>query len=284
MNDAPLYKPTLVWTRRVLYLSSALVISIGLSLYLLSESTETYFAWTIQVPLTAAFLGSGYLSSFLLEFLAAREPIWARSRVAMPAVLVFTILTLIATLIHVDKFHFSAPQFITAAGTWVWLLIYALVPVMQIIQLWQQARAPGIDPARHTPLPGWLRGLLIIQASIMLLLGVIGTVAPNVLASIWVWQLTPLTARVLGAWFAGVGLVAAHGSYENDLSRLLPMMSSYAVFGLLVLIALVRFPTSAGLDWGSAGVWIYIVFMASVMVVGASGLLMIRRLHSNQSV
>lgn len=122
MNDALLIKPTLIWTRRVLYFSSALVISVGLSLYLLSESTETFFSWTIQVPLTAAFLGSGYLSSFILEFLAAREPVWARSRIAMPAVLVFTILTLIATLIHLDKFHFNAPQILTAAGTWLFHL------------------------------------------------------------------------------------------------------------------------------------------------------------------
>jgi hypothetical protein len=284
MNDALLIKPTLIWTRRVLYLSGVLVISVGLSLYLLSESTETFFSWTIQVPLTAAFLGSGYLSSFLLEFLAAREPVWARSRVAMPAVLVFTILTLFATLIHLDKFHFNASQLLTAAGTWVWLLIYAIVPVMQIVQIMQQARASGTDPAHHAPLPIWMRVLLIAQAVIMLLIGVIGTFAPNALMSIWVWQLTPLTARAMGAWFVGVGIVAAHANYENDLSRVRSMMVSYAAFGVLVLIALVRYPTSTGLDWANAGVWIYIGFMMSVSLVGTVGLLMIRRLRPDQLV
>jgi len=51
--------------RLILYVASFLVLSVGLSLYLLSGQTETYFSWTINPPLTAAFLGAGYLASFL---------------------------------------------------------------------------------------------------------------------------------------------------------------------------------------------------------------------------
>ena len=83
----------------ILYIASALVLIMGLILYFLSDNTATYFAWTIGVPLTAAFLGAGYLASFILEFMAAREQIWARSRVAVPTVLLFTSLTFIITLV-----------------------------------------------------------------------------------------------------------------------------------------------------------------------------------------
>jgi hypothetical protein len=55
--------------------------------------TETYFAWTIHPPLTAAVLGAGYWASFVLELLSARERLWARTRVAVPAVLLFSTLT-----------------------------------------------------------------------------------------------------------------------------------------------------------------------------------------------
>ena len=79
-------------------------------------------------------MGAAYLAAFVLEFLGARETIWARARVAVPAVLVFTVLTLVATLLHIDKFHFG-PEFslLTQAGTWVWLLIYAIVPVGMVV-------------------------------------------------------------------------------------------------------------------------------------------------------
>ncbi len=72
MNNINLKKTTR-GIRLLLYLASFLVLSVGLSVYLLSEKTGVYFSWTINPPLSAAFLGAGYLASFLLEFLSARE-------------------------------------------------------------------------------------------------------------------------------------------------------------------------------------------------------------------
>jgi hypothetical protein len=85
--------PTIPGMRRLLYVNSALVLVIGIPLYLLSPQTETYFAWTIHPPLTAAVLGAGYWASFVLELLSARERLWARTRVVVPAVLLFSTLT-----------------------------------------------------------------------------------------------------------------------------------------------------------------------------------------------
>ena len=118
MNNTDL-KQTTRGMRVVLYVASFLVLAVGLSLYLLSERTDVYFSWTINPPLTAAFLGAGYLASFPLELLSARERIWARTRPAVPGVWIFTFLTLIVTLVHLDRFHFDSPFFITRAGTWV---------------------------------------------------------------------------------------------------------------------------------------------------------------------
>lgn len=69
-----------------LYVASFLVLAVGISLYLLSGTTNVYFSWTINPPLTAAFLGAGYLASTLLELLSAREKVWARARPAVSGV------------------------------------------------------------------------------------------------------------------------------------------------------------------------------------------------------
>lgn len=113
--------------RILLLIASLLVFIIGIALYLLPEQTDTYFAWTINPPLTAAFLGAGYWASFILELLSAREKSWVRARLAVPSVIAFTFLTLIVTLIHLDRFHLSSPNFITITITWVW---NASVPFM----------------------------------------------------------------------------------------------------------------------------------------------------------
>ncbi|HZJ50939.1 MAG TPA: hypothetical protein VFF07_08830 [Actinomycetota bacterium] len=48
--------------RRLFVVTTALVIIIAVQLFVLTEQTESYFAWTIAVPLSAAWLGAGYCS------------------------------------------------------------------------------------------------------------------------------------------------------------------------------------------------------------------------------
>ena len=49
MNNAKLKKTT-AGIRIILYVASFLVLSVGLSLYFLSEKTDVYFSWTINPP------------------------------------------------------------------------------------------------------------------------------------------------------------------------------------------------------------------------------------------
>ena len=62
--------------RRLLWIAGFLVLLAGSTLFIITEQTESFFAWTIDLPLTAAFLGAGYWSSVAFEWLAARERVW----------------------------------------------------------------------------------------------------------------------------------------------------------------------------------------------------------------
>lgn len=268
--------PTIPAMRALLYLASVLVLIIGLSLFFLSDNTAEYFAWTIGVPLQAAFLGASYLTAFVLEFLSARERVWARARIAVPAVLVFTTLTLVVTLLHLDRFNFNAPNWYTVLGTWVWFLVYASVPVLMAITLFFQLRARRGDPARVTPLPAWVRIILFLQGGLMLVLGIGFFLAPATFNPYWVWALTPLTGRALGAWLIGLGIAAVHAGLENDWARLRAIMVGYVVFAVLQGIALVRYPTADGLNWTALNTWLYVAFLLSLLFVGVFGVIRVR--------
>jgi hypothetical protein len=264
----------------LLYIASVLVLLIGLTLFLFPERTDTLFSWTVNPPLTAAFLGAAYLAAFTLEFLSARESLWARARVAVPAVLLFTILTLVATLLHIGKFHFGPDSSLfTQAGTWVWLLIYALVPVAMSVALVLQLRVPGIDPPRLAPMPSWIRIVFTNQSVLMVLLGIALFVAPVRIAEMfWPWQLSALTGRAIGAWLVGVGVAAGHMAWENDWFRVRAGALSLTVFGGLELVALLRFALARPaaydepvVDWGDLRAWIYLLFLLSVLVSGTYG-------------
>ncbi|GAB4189245.1 MAG: hypothetical protein OHK0022_01430 [Roseiflexaceae bacterium] len=255
--------------RRMLYAASLLVLSVGIPLFLLTEQTDIYFSWTIKNPLTAAFLGAAYWSSCALEFMAARERWWTRARIAVPAVLIFTALTLVVTLLHIEVFHFNSPQFITVAGTWVWLAVYAIVPPLMLVLLLRQLRVPGQDEPRGTPLALWARAVLGINATVMLLLGVALMLAPLAAAPLWPWQLTALTARAIGAWLIGLGIAAAQAAWEGDLGRARVMLISAVLFSVLQLIALARYP--AAFAWTSPQGVLYLVFLVDLLVVGGYG-------------
>ena len=262
-------KKTTLGIRIILYVASFLVLTVGFSLYLLSEKTDVYFSWTINPPLTAAFLGAGYLAAFLMEFLSARESIWARARLAVPGVFAFTFLTLIVTLVHLDRFHFDSPQLITKAGTWVWLGIYAGVPLAMGVLWAVQVRQPGVDPLRKAPLPGWMRATLIVQGAVMVVAGGAMLLLPETMLPVWPWRLYVLTSQAIGAWGVGIGIMAIHASWENDSWRLFPFTLGYAVYGALQVINLLRY--HGALNWSRFSAGAYAIFIFSVLLTGAYG-------------
>src|SRR5215469_1133989 len=132
--------------RRLLYVAAVLVLLAGFHLFVFSDHTPRYFAWTIHNPLAAAFLGAGYWASVVFEALAARQRIWANARIAVPTVLVFTLLTLVATLLHLNLLHLGGRFAVsTRLVTWAWIGIYVVVPLLLLIILAVQLRTPGGD-------------------------------------------------------------------------------------------------------------------------------------------
>src|SRR5438094_9236173 len=164
-------RPVIAPMRWLRYAASSLVFLAGLQLSLLTEQTDTYFAWTIAPPLTAAFLAAAYWPAVPVSLIAARETVWAKARVAVPAIWLFTTLTLVATLVHFDRFHFSSPMASAQGAAWFWLAIYAGVPVAMLLNGWLQVPVPGGDPPRGPPAPTWSRVLVLGQGGGMLVSG-----------------------------------------------------------------------------------------------------------------
>ena len=79
----------------------------------------------------------------------------------------------------------------------------------------------------------------------------------------------------------GMRIMLYTSAWENDWWRLYPTMISYALYGLLQLVNLLRFPDT--LSWGSAWAWIYVLFIVSIFGVGLYGTGMAQQIE-NRSV
>jgi hypothetical protein len=245
---------------------------IGLPLVVLTTQTATYFAWTIEPPMTAAFLGANYWSSALLAILAARETLWARGRVSVSVALIFAPLTTIATFLHLDQFHLD-----TVYG-WFWVAAYTIYPLQLGYFLARQVRTLGTDPPRQRTLPTWVKAILGLQAVVLIPLGVALFLLPNRVAEFWPWVLPPLSARAVSAWLIAFGVLAAHAIVENDFTRVRSAMLGYPFAGALHALMLVRF--SEDVRWEDPGAVIYVGFIVSFFALGAWGLLTESRVRS----
>ena len=252
-----------------------LVFIAGVQLFVLSDFTNQFFAWTVKSTFTAAFLGAAYWSTLPMLFNSFRERHWANARIALPGVWTFTLLTLFATLQHWDKFHWSNPLVTAQFAFWVWLAIYVGVPIFVVGAWFVQRRVPGIEPARAYPYPNWFRVLLGAQAFALFGVGVGLYFFPSAVIPLWLWTLTPLTSMAVGAWCIGIGVTTAWGIWENDARRLRGAMLTYALFGILQWVVVARYAVQ--INWGNGFMLVYLAFLGSVVVAGALGVMFARR-------
>lgn len=244
--------------------SAALALIAGIQLFAAAGDTDRFFSWTIEPPLTAAFLGAAYWAACVLLAWAARQRDWLRARTALPPVLTIAVLLAVATLIHLDRFHHDL------YGRF-WEIVYAIVVPLLVYLIWAQPKGSGVEAGVGRPLAGWLRAALGAQAAVLLVYGVLLYVAPVGLHSIWPWPLTPLTGRAIGAFLCGFGVAAAFALKENALERLQGSALAWGVLGALELLAVAIHADDLAAT--GAATALYVAFFASVLGLGAYGAL-----------
>ncbi|MET0843555.1 MAG: hypothetical protein ABWY23_06880, partial [Mycetocola sp.] len=142
----------------------------------------------------AMVLASAYIGGiwYFTQVLVQRR--WHRVRHGFPAVLLFATLLGIATLLHWDRFHFGHISFIT------WATLYFVTPVLIAVVLLVNWRADvGRADAIDTRIPWPPRILLAVVGGASLIAGTVIFVMPALAVGAWAWEVTPLTARVIGA-------------------------------------------------------------------------------------
>jgi hypothetical protein len=201
-------------------------------LYFLPARAASGYAWAIRPPISAAFLGAGYLAGVVataLAVLVARR--WRSIQPLAVALVTLSVGLLAATLLHTSKFRWGYPP------TWVWAAVYALAPVGVVI-LARRQRANTIRPSTADPRLRLLRGLSLAFGALMLAGAVALFAFPADLGRHWPWPLTTLLAQAIAAWIAMIAAALLWCAY--DLRCTDEALIPYATLGAwsLALLAL----------------------------------------------
>lgn len=258
--------PILQWT---LIASTGLVFVAFVQLFLFTEHTDRFFAWTIKSYQTAAFLGAGYLAAVALVGSATLQRSWAAARTGVLAIAVFTAFTGIFSLVHVDRFHLFVPDATAQLAAWAWLVVYVATPFLYAIGLGIQTGLWASPAGAQAELPSGLRTALWVQACTMFAIGTALLIYPSGVAAIWPWDLTPLTGRAVGAWMFAFGIFAVEAAREKAAYLLFRPFAAYALLGVAQLVAVARYHDQ--LHWSGPSAWLYVAMVGVVLVTGIWG-------------
>jgi hypothetical protein len=261
-----------LYSRFVLFgLVLPLLFIAGIQLFVFSEQTATYFAWTFASPLAAAFLGAGYWAAMVHAYGGVRAKGWEYVRSSVPAALTATTMLTITTFLHLDKFHLDSPLFITRFVTWVWIAVYVFVPPILAIAWIIQGRLPDANVKGENPLPIWMRGGFALLAVFALLVGVSLFLVPDSMSALWPWAVTPLAARAVSSWLCAFGVACATLTLENDIRHGAGTCSSLFAFCILELMVVARY--ASAIDWTKPLAAAYILFLLFGSLIAGSNLL-----------
>ena len=204
-------------------------------LYIFPTHTDRTFAWTIHPRMTPLNMGAGYISGsyfFVRVFLAKR---WHTVHLGFLPITAFTIFMAIAAFVHLDRFHHGDVSF------YAWTGLYIVTPILVPLLWYRNSRYD-----RRAPEPGELllstnvRLILGIGGAIQFLIALFLLIFPNVMIDLWPWTLTPLTAQVIGGWFALPSVVAMLMAIDRRWSAIRITLQSQVIGLGLILVAVAR--------------------------------------------
>ncbi|TYL52739.1 hypothetical protein [Agromyces mariniharenae] len=242
----------LPYTRVLAFVIIPFLVAAAFLLLVLPGGTEQHFAWTIQPPVTAMLLGSAYAGGIWFFVQVAVQRRWHRVRHGFPAVLVFATLLGIATFLHWDRFHFGHVSFIT------WVALYVSTPVLVLVALILNVREDdGMPEGDDVEIPAPWRYVLALVGAASTVTGLVLFTVPSLLIGAWAWEVTPLTARVVGAVLTLPGLVNIWMLWDDRWSAFRRVFQAQLVSLACILLAIVV--RLADFEWERPSAWLFAI-------------------------
>lgn len=228
-------------------------------------NTEDLWAWTIKPDLTQIFMGAGYGAGAYFFARTALGQRWHAVSAGVLSAAFFAAVMLIVTVIHWDRFNHGDAPFWAAFTFYAWVVIYIAAPFV-VGGLW--LRNQPTDPRRPEPddplLPRAVRRVAQAFSAALGVTALVLLLRPSLAVDHGPWALTPLTARVVGAFTAQVAFGVWLISREERWSSWRVLLQTFLVATVLLFAGVAR--ARGDLETDRASAWIFLAGLAGLAV------------------
>jgi hypothetical protein len=200
----------------------------ALILILFPTQTERLFFWSITPPINARLMGVLYLVGGAAVTYAALRGSWEALRVVAVMAFAISALFVIVTLVHRDRF-------VPGVKLYYWLSVYSIVPILMAL-LFRRYEGSGADwQATQNEIKSVTRLVALLTGLGILFVAIVGLLFPNLLITVWPWQVAPLMLRVLMSWLFALGLASLWIWLEKEWTRV--QVVAYALIATPIVVA-----------------------------------------------
>ncbi len=232
--------------------------------------TEDLFVWTIAPTINARLIGVMYANALILIGIGVVQTSWARVRIIMVVITLFSILATVLTFFYLKPF-LAHPWFHLTYWLSMYLVLFFAAPYVFLVQ---EKEHGGPLPIR-VPLSGAARLVAGTFLVISLICGLGLLFRVDTVNQIWPWKLPPLVGGLIGVLFITHTAAYAWGLWDGDWLRIRPMIWQAPVTGLLFMLLPLLHSADLRPDSGSA-LTLYYALTGLVALLGLGVILSYR--------
>jgi hypothetical protein len=232
--------------------------------------TETLFVWTVKPEINARLMGVMYSNALILVGFAAFQTSWARVRINMVVITLFSLFATLLTFFYLKPF-LAHPWYHLAFWLFMYLVLFFSAPY---IFLTQEREYGGRLPVQ-IPLNAATRLLAAVSLLISLISGLGLLFRVDVVNQYWPWNLPPLVGGLIGVLFITHTAAFAWALWDGDWLRVRPMFWQAPLTGLLLMVLPLIHPNDLRPDAGIALALFYT--LAGFIVLANLSIIIINR-------
>lgn len=191
-------------------IGAAFAATFAIWMFFFPAAIDTAFAWKVEPRFAQAFIGAGYIFRTAFFLVVAFQRDWLKIRWIFWGNLVFTGTLLLATYWHIDQFLWHE-----APTAHVWLILYIFEP-LAMIYLIPRGTLRASAPTTGGAVQPLFKVILVLITGLLLINGLLLLINPEFAATRWPWELNPLDARIVAAWFLGWCVWCATMAFATD--------------------------------------------------------------------